>query len=95
MSENSFIYGISGEDEARAYLRHPVLSERLYKVCGELLLHKDKSAYRIFGEIDDMKLRSSMTLFAAVSDEDSVFHKVLECFFNGEMDEATLRLLRR
>ena len=87
------IYGISGLGEAKAYLAHPVLSERLYKLCGELLKHKDKTALEIFGDIDEMKLKSSMTLFALTSEDYTIFDEVLENFFGGEMDEVTVKLI--
>lgn len=90
-SSMAHTYGISGLEEARKYLEHPVLSERLYEICGALLAHKDKSAYAIFGGTDEIKLKSSMTLFAIISEDGSVFHQVLDCFFAGEMDEATLK----
>ena len=86
-------YGISGLIEAQAYLEHPVLSERLYELCGALLEHKDKSALEIFGDIDAIKLQSSMTLFALTCEDYSIFDEVLECFFDSKMDEATLQLL--
>ena len=86
-------YGISGLNEAQAYLKHPMLSERLYELCGALLEHKDKSALEIFGDIDAIKLQSSMTLFALTCEDYSIFDEVLECFYDGKMDEATLQLL--
>ena len=88
-------YGIVDLGEAKAYLEHPVLSARLYELCGELLKHKDKSAYDIFGDIDAMKLKSSMTLFALTSKEYTIFDEVLECFFDGERDAITLKLINR
>ena len=88
-------YGIVDLGEAKAYLEHPVLSARLYELCGELLKHKDKSAYDIFGDIDAMKLKSSMTLFALTSKEHTIFDEVLECFFDGERDAITLKLINR
>ena len=88
-------YGIVDLDEAKAYLEHPVLSARLYELCGELLKHKDKSAYDIFGDIDAMKLKSSMTLFALTSKEHTIFDEVLEFFFDGERDAITLKLINR
>ena len=88
-------YGIVDLGEAKAYLEHPVLSARLYELCGELLKHKDKSAYDIFGDIDAMKLKSSMTLFALTSKEHTIFDEVLECFFDGERDATTLKLINR
>ncbi|MBE6630705.1 MAG: DUF1810 domain-containing protein [Ruminococcaceae bacterium] len=59
-----------------------------------LLLHKDKSARQIFGDIDGLKLRSSMTLFALQSPPNSVFHQVLDAFFDGEKDAVTLSMLQ-
>ena len=55
---------------------------------------KQKSAYDIFGDVDEMKLQSSMTLFALASDEDSIFHQVLDCFYDGEMDPITVEKVR-
>ena len=77
----------------KAYLEHPVLSGRLYELCGALLRHKDKSACEIFGDVDEMKLKSSMTLFALTNEDYTVFDEVLECFFDGEMDKLTLKLI--
>ena len=95
MSSIAHLYGISGLEEAIAYLEHPVLSARLYELCGELLKHKDKSVYDIFGDIDEKKLKSSMTLFALTSEEYTIFDQVLEQFFDGEMDEVTVNLINK
>ena len=92
-SSMAYLYGISGLEEAKTYLTHPVLSARLHEICNTLLDHKVTPAYVIFGDIDAMKLKSSMTLFAIASEEPSVFHQVLDSFFDGEKDEATLKLL--
>ena len=92
-SSTAHIYGISGLEETKAYLAHPWLSGRLHELCMALLHHKDKSAYEIFGDIDSMKLKSSMTLFALTSEDYTMFDQVLECFFNGEMDEVTVKLI--
>ena len=92
-SSMAHTYGISGLDEAKAYLEHPWLSGRLYELCVSLLQHKDKSAYDIFGDIDEMKLKSSMTLFALTSEDYTIFDQVLEQFFGGEMDEVTVSLI--
>ena len=92
-STMAHLYGISGLDEAKAYLAHPVLSGRLYELCSELLKHKDKTALEIFGDIDEMKLKSSMTLFALTSEDYTIFDEVLEHFFGGEMDEVTVKLI--
>lgn len=92
-SDTAYIYGINGIEEAKAYLEHPVLSARLIEISEALLEHKDEIIENILGDIDAMKLRSSMTLFASISEEGSAFHKVLDCFYNGEMDEQTLSYL--
>ena len=92
-SRKSYEYGISGIDEVEAYLTHPLLSKRLYEITEALLEHKDKDINDIMGEVDAMKLKSSMTLFGLVSEKDSVFNQVLECFYGGEKDKATLRML--
>jgi uncharacterized protein (DUF1810 family) len=92
-SSMAHTYGIIDLDEAKAYLEHPWLSGRLYELCVSLLQHKDKSAYEIFGDIDEMKLKSSMTLFALTSEDYTIFDQVLEQFFGGEMDEVTVSLI--
>lgn len=92
-SEMARRYAIRDTDEARAYLAHPVLGERLQACARAALEHGDKSATEIFGTPDDLKLRSSATLFAAVSEEGSVFHRLLAQFYPGGPDPATLRLL--
>ena len=86
-------YAIDSADEARAYLAHPVLGGRLWACARAALGHEGKSAAEIFGSPDDLKLRSSATLFAAVSEEDSVFHRLLTRYYAAGPDPATLRLL--
>jgi len=86
-------YGIRGADEARAYLRHPVLGPRLAACAEAALAVPDRSAREVFGTPDDLKLRSSATLFAAVSEPGSVFHRLLDRFFDGAPDPRTLELL--
>ncbi len=86
-------YSIKSAAEARAYLEHPVLGARLRECFGAVLNIEGRSAHEIFGSPDDMKLRSSATLFAAVSDE-AVFKDVLQKYFDGKADEPTLGLLR-
>ena len=88
-SWNSKYYGISGYDEAEAYLKHPILGVRLREVTKALLVHRDMSATDIFGGLDAMKVRSCMTLFDAVSPDD-IFEQVLEVFYNGTYDRKTL-----
>ena len=93
-SETSYYYGISGIEEAKDYLSHPVLSERLIEISTALLAHKGKSATAIFGYVDDLKLQSCMTLFAAISEPSSVFHHVLDAFFDGKQDLETLHRIK-
>lgn len=88
-------YAIQSREEAKAYLAHPVLGPRLGECAEAALGVEGKSAFDIFGGPDDLKLRSCATLFAAVSPDGSVFHRLLDKFFGGEGDEKTLRLLAR
>jgi uncharacterized protein (DUF1810 family) len=94
-SSTARFYAIKSEDEAKAYLDHPLLGTRLIE-CGEALLKiQGASAAEIFGYPDDLKLRSSMTLFASVAEPNSVFSRVLERYYQGQPDPQTLELLRR
>ena len=86
-------YGIRDLEEARAYLAHPLLGARLEEVAMALLAHRGKSVTAILGEVDALKVRSSMTLFELVRGE-SVFTQVLEVFYNGERDVKTLALVK-
>lgn len=86
-------FAIGGLDEARAYLAHPVLGPRLQACAGALLAHRAHGLTRILGSPDDLKLRSSATLFERVSPPGSVFAELLDAFCAGERDPATLRRL--
>lgn len=92
-SRKAFVFGIKDIDEAKVYIAHPLLGPRLAECCEAVLQHTGRPPEDIFGEVDAIKLRSSMTLFALVSGELSVFHKVLQCFFGGEMDQNTVGLI--
>ena len=93
MSPMSRRYAISSLAEARAYVEHPVLGPRLAQ-CAEVLTELDgRSAQDIFGGIDAVKLRSSMTLFARAAGAGSVYHTVLDRHFGGDADEQTLARL--
>lgn len=95
-SQTAYVYGIADLNEAKSYLGHPILGERLIRICESLLLIEDKTAVEIFGEVDAMKLHSSMTLFSVASGDDrSVFHAVLERFFSGEPDLLTIEFLKK
>ena len=92
-SQTARHYGLRDRDEAATYWRHPILGARLLQ-CAELVLDTaDKSAHDIFGSPDDLKLRSCVTLFDAVAPEAGVFRKILDCFYDGEADKATIDLL--
>ena len=92
-SPQAAYYGIGSLDEAVAYLRHPVLGQRLMK-CTQLVNQvKDGSIQEILGWPDDMKFRSSMTLFARAAGDDGVFRGALEKYFDGEPDRLTLEKL--
>ncbi len=90
-------YAISSRAEAEAYLAHPVLGARLREACQVLidLGVEGPSAHTIFGSPDDLKLRSSMTLFAEVAESGSCFDAVLQQYFEGAEDARTLELLDR
>ena len=86
----SIEYAISSREEAQAYLEHPTLGPRL-KECTRLVVQIERrSALEIFGEPDDIKFRSSMTLFAQVSEGDDIFKQALQQYFNGKADQLTL-----
>jgi uncharacterized protein (DUF1810 family) len=86
-------FAVSGLDEARAYLAHPVLGPRLVEAAGALLDQPSRDAVVVLGPIDAQKLRSSMTLFARAAPEEPVFGRVLDEFFAGDADEETINRL--
>jgi uncharacterized protein (DUF1810 family) len=92
-SETAKFYSIYNLEEATAYLNHPLLGSRLVEISEILLILPNPDVYQIFGNPDDMKLRSSMTLFAAVPGADPVFSKILDKYFDGTADVKTLALI--
>lgn len=86
-------YAIHSREEAAAFLHHPILGSRLTECAEALLSVHGKSAREIMGSPDDIKLRSSMTLFAAVSEQGNIFDRVLQKYFAGRADERTLAIL--
>lgn len=92
-SSTAKFYSIRDLDEAENYLRHPVLGARLIEISAALLEIEGKTANQIFGSPDDMKLKSSMTLFGALNETNEVFQKVLDKYYGGAKDEKTLRLI--
>lgn len=93
-TETSRHYAIENLEEASQYLKHDLLGPRLIQISKALLKLEESNATTILGSPDDLKLKSSMTLFAAVENADPVFEAVLEKFFNGEKDPKTLGLLQ-
>ena len=92
-SYNSEYYGITSLQEAKDYLENELLRKRLFKITESLLMHKGKDIESIMGDIDAMKLKSSMTLFDAVQ-PGSVFGEVLDEFYGGERCRRTLEKIR-
>ena len=94
-SSTAKYYALQNVDEARAYLAHPTVGARLLECTEIVLAHKGISALTIFGNIDEMKLRSSMTLFTHVAGPDSLFQQALDMHFDGEQDHRTLDILAK
>ena len=92
-SSTSKFYAIKDRDEAESYLVHPVLGKRLIEISNALLEIEGKTANQIFGSPDDVKLKSSMTLFGALDDANPVFQTVLDKYFGGAKDRRTLELI--
>ncbi|MGA0570048.1 DUF1810 domain-containing protein [Variovorax sp. VNK109] len=88
-------YGLRDLAEAQAYWAHPVLGPRLAECCNLLLSVKGRTAYRIMGSPDDMKLRSCMTIFHRAEPDESCFVQMLQKYFDGVEDQKTLLLLPR
>ena len=86
-------YAIKSRKEAQEYLAHPILGTRLTECAAIVLGIEGRTAFEIFGSPDDMKLKSSMTLFSAISEPESVFSLVLDKFYQGQPDPRTLTLL--
>jgi uncharacterized protein (DUF1810 family) len=88
-------YAIKSLDEAKAYLAHPILGGRLHESLKALQLLEPTSAEAVFGSLDAMKFRSSLTLFAEADGGDPIIEGALDRWFGGQKDETTLQLLRR
>ena len=92
LSETARTYALADAQEAADYLAHPVLGTRLLEICQALLGLASNDAHHIFGSPDDLKLKSSMTLFASLG-TNPVFQRVLDKFCHGARDDKTLRIL--
>ena len=93
-SSTALYYGIEDLDEAKQYLAHAVLGARLKEISEALLSLETNDPYSVMGDIDGMKLRSSMTLFAEIEGYDSIFGKVIDKYYGGNKDAETLRVLQ-
>jgi len=92
-SQMAQYYGIADLVEAKAYVAHPILGGRLIEISQALLGVEGKTAHQIMGSPDDLKLKSSMTLFSLVDPTEPVFQQVLTKYYQGEADRKTLTLL--
>lgn len=92
-SDYAVRYGITSLEEATAYLNDELLGEHLRELCSTLLELPTNDAVEIFGNIDAIKLKSSMTLFVEATEDNSLFHSVLLKFYDGELDATTIKLL--
>ena len=92
-SQMSKFYAIKDSGEAESYLAHSILGKRLIEISNALLEVEGKTANQIFGSPDDVKLKSSMTLFGALDETNPVFQKVLDKYFDGAKDAKTLELI--
>ncbi|TDS08958.1 DUF1810 domain-containing protein [Sphingobacterium paludis] len=92
-SENAQFYIMKNLEEAEQYLAHPILGENLIEITRELLLIEGKTALEVLGWPDNLKLQSSMTLFAKASGNHPIFQQVLDRYFEGKMDMQTLKLI--
>lgn len=91
--DTSKFYEIKNADEAIAFLEHPILGKHLIEITAELIKTDEKTAEDIFGNQDNEKLQSCMTLFASVQNSEPVFNEVLDKYFDGSSDFHTLQLL--
>lgn len=87
-------YELKNLEEAKDYIAHPILGTRLQEICEAALETESDNAGMVFGFPDDMKLRSSMTLFEQADPQNPIYGKVLDKFFHGSRDEMTLKILR-
>ena len=92
-SATARFYGIASRAEAHAYWQHPLLGPRLVECDTPLLPHRERGAERVLGPIDALKLRSCLTLFEAIAPGEPLFQRLLDAFYAGQRDGATLALL--
>jgi uncharacterized protein (DUF1810 family) len=93
-TDYNIFYAIKDIPEAISFLKHPILGQRLIEISKELLKIENKTALEIMGKPDTKKLKSCMTLFSVLPNTDSVFKSVLNKFYQGEIDEKTISILK-
>lgn len=93
-SETARFYGLASLAEAQAYWQHPLLGSRLQHCCDLLLPHTARGAEQVLGPVDALKLRSCLTLFERAAPEEPVFGELLDDFYDGGRDGATLAMLQ-
>ena len=91
-SETSKYYAIKDRREAQDFLHHDILGSRLVEISNALLTLRTNDPVKVFGHIDSVKLKSSMTLFSLIENSNPVFQEVLDKYFDGEKDENTIQL---
>lgn len=94
-SPTSELYGIQNLDEAKEYIIHSILGNNMRSLCEALLLLESINPTEIFVKPDDMKLKSSMTLFSLVADDNRIFVRALDKFYNGKLDNRTIRIVEK
>jgi uncharacterized protein (DUF1810 family) len=94
LSQTSKYYAINDIEEAKNYLNHPIIGSRLIEISNELLKLNTDNALSIFGSPDNLKLKSSMTLFSLVEKTNPVFQLVLGKYFKGEKDSQTMQIIK-
>ena len=92
-SETARFYAIKNRSEAVDYFTHQILGTRLVEISTELLKLSTNDPVEVFGNIDSMKLQSSMTLFSLLENANPVFQQVLDKYYDGIKDEKTIELL--
>lgn len=92
-SSTTKYYAINTKEEAISYYNHPILGERLKEITAAFLSIEDKSAFDILGSPDHHKMKSCMTLFHSIQEDNDIFFKVLEKYYNGEICEKTRKQL--
>jgi len=93
-SITSMEYAIKSQEEANIYMNHPILGARLIEITKVFLSIENKTAYEVLGGPDDLKIKSSMTLFDTIQNENDLFDSVLEKYFEGNRCKGTIRGLK-